>query len=68
MFGTIVVASAALPLVLTAAMEVADAIVDHRRLKGASPRSAAPRLAAVQSAPVVQRSSQQPAQVFAKAA
>lgn len=68
MIGTIVVASAALPLVLTAVMEVADAIVDHRRLKIAPQRSAAPRLAAVQSAAAVRRSSQQPAQVFAKAA
>lgn len=64
MIGTIVIASAALPLVLTAMMEVADAVVDHRRLKSAPQRSAAPRLAAVQSAPVAQ----QPSQVFAKAA
>lgn len=65
MFGTIVVATTAFSLVSIAVAEMADAIVDHRRLNRAPQRSAAPQRAEAQILrPVVQ----QPEPVFAKAA
>lgn len=64
MFGTIVVATTAFSLVSIAVAEMADAIVDHRRLNRAPQRSAAPRAEAQILRPVVQ----QPEPVFAKAA
>lgn len=49
MFGTMVVGSAAFFLVATAALEMVDTVVDHRRLNSVKPRSSLAEATVVRS-------------------